>query len=183
MAKRIKVTVGKAWYKDKVGEVFETYGEGTYLMTDGGYYYVDPEGSGVRKLVNKNNCVVVEEHTWHVGDSPRIFAHLSDRTVEIKGASDEDVERSSIDEGVQPGEAGSSDMVEHPSHYTTGKFEVIEIIEEVTKGYEDPFVGYNIGNVQKYIARAPYKGKLVEDLKKSRKYLDFAISHLEKKEA
>lgn len=70
------------------------------------------------------------------------------------------------------------DTVNHPNHYTTGKFEVIEMIEEVTKGYEDPFIGYTIGNVQKYIARAPHKGKLIEDLEKARKYLDFAIEHL-----
>lgn len=82
-----------------------------------------------------------------------------------------------------PGEATvTADMVESPPHYNAGKFEVIEIIEQVTSGYEDPFVGYNVGNVQKYIARAPHKGKLVEDLKKSRKYLDFAIAHLEGKE-
>ena len=76
-------------------------------------------------------------------------------------------------------EVTSSDMVEHPSHYTSGKFEVIEIINEVTKGYDDSFVGYCIGNTQKYIARAPHKGKLVEDLRKAAKYLEFAIEHLE----
>lgn len=75
------------------------------------------------------------------------------------------------------------DTVNHPNHYTTGKFEVIEMIEEVTKGYEDPFVGYTIGNVQKYIARAPHKGKLIEDLEKARKYLDFALDYLEKERA
>ncbi|PAE24047.1 DUF3310 domain-containing protein [Bacillus sp. 7894-2] len=74
------------------------------------------------------------------------------------------------------------DYVNSPSHYNAGKFEVIEIIEQVTSGYEDPFVGYCVGNTQKYVARAPHKGKLVEDLKKSRKYLDFAIAHLEGKE-
>lgn len=74
------------------------------------------------------------------------------------------------------------EMVDHPSHYTVAKFETIEVIEEVTKGYEDSFVGYCVGNTQKYIARAPYKGKQLEDLKKAAKYLEFAIEHLERGE-
>lgn len=73
-----------------------------------------------------------------------------------------------------------SDNINHPSHYTQGKFETIEIIEQVTKGYDNSFVGYCVGNTIKYLARAPFKHETpLEDLKKAYKYLEFAIEKLE----
>ena len=42
------------------------------------------------------------------------------------------------------------DAVNHPSHYTRGKIEVIDFIE-------DQQLPYHLGNVIKYIARAGYK--------------------------
>lgn len=51
------------------------------------------------------------------------------------------------------------DAVNHPSHYTRGKIEVIDFIE-------DQQLPYHLGNVIKYIARAGYKGDKLEDLKK-----------------
>lgn len=78
-------------------------------------------------------------------------------------------------------DAVEQDYVNSPSHYTQGKFEVIEVIEQVTSGYKDGFVSYNVGNVLKYISRAPYKHDDggITDLKKAAKYLEFAINHLE----
>lgn len=75
----------------------------------------------------------------------------------------------------------AGDMVEQPSHYTQGRFETIEIIEEITKGYDDGYVAYCVGNALKYISRAPYKhadGGL-EDIRKAGVYLRFAAEHLE----
>lgn len=80
----------------------------------------------------------------------------------------------------QSDESLAPNMVEHPSHYTRGKFETIEVIEEITAGYSDGFVAYNVGNALKYLARAPYKhddGGL-EDVKKAAKYLEFAIKRI-----
>ena len=57
------------------------------------------------------------------------------------------------------------DVINHPSHYTRGKIEVIDFIE-------DQQLPYHLGNVIKYIARAVYKGDKLEDLKKARWYLD-----------
>jgi hypothetical protein len=74
------------------------------------------------------------------------------------------------------------DAVEHPSHYTQGKFEVIEVIEQVTSGYKDGFVAHCVGTATKYQHRAPFKNNLLEDLKKSRAYLNFAIDYLGAKE-
>lgn len=63
------------------------------------------------------------------------------------------------------------DNVNHPNHYTQGKYEVIDIIEDITK---DGFEGYLVGNILKYISRYKYKNGL-EDLKKSRFYLNKLI--------
>lgn len=61
------------------------------------------------------------------------------------------------------------DVINHPSHYTRGKIEVIDFIE-------DQQLPYHLGNVIKYIARAGYKGDKLEDLKKARWYLDRYIN-------
>lgn len=63
------------------------------------------------------------------------------------------------------------DAVNHPSHYTRGKIEVIDFIE-------DQQLLYHLGNVIKYIARAGYKGDKLEDLKKARWYLDRYINEV-----
>lgn len=64
-----------------------------------------------------------------------------------------------------------SDPVNHPSHYTQYPVEVIEITEQLN---------FLLGNVVKYVLRADYKGKPLEDLKKARWYLDREISNREK---
>lgn len=65
-----------------------------------------------------------------------------------------------------------SDAVNHPAHYNSGKFEVIDVIE-------DWHLGFHSGNVVKYIARAQHKGNELQDLKKARFYLDRLICNLE----
>lgn len=64
-----------------------------------------------------------------------------------------------------------ADPVNHPAHYTQGKVEVIEAIE-------DWKIGFHEGNVVKYVARAEHKGNQLEDLKKARWYLDRRIREL-----
>jgi len=80
-------------------------------------------------------------------------------------------------------EQSEQDAVNHPNHYTQGKFETIEVIEEITKGYDDGFIAYCIGNTLKYIARAPFKhGTPAEDLRKGAQYLQYAVEYLSKRE-
>ena len=64
------------------------------------------------------------------------------------------------------------DNVNHPSHYNNGDIEVIDYIEDKLgkEGYE----AFCIGNVIKYISRYKHKNG-VEDLKKARTYLEWAI--------
>lgn len=65
-----------------------------------------------------------------------------------------------------------------PQHYKQGKLETWDIIDDVAQ-YYDGVVAYYIGNIIKYIVRAPHKGELLEDLKKARTYLDRVISKFE----
>jgi len=67
-----------------------------------------------------------------------------------------------------------NDAVNHPSHYTDGKIEVIDFIED--KG-----LNFHRGNAVKYIARAGKKDpeKEVEDLQKAVWYLNREITRLE----
>ena len=65
------------------------------------------------------------------------------------------------------------DNVNHPAHYTFGKYEVIDIIKDQLS--EEQFKGYCLGNAIKYICRCQHKGKFKEDLKKSIWYLNKII--------
>lgn len=67
------------------------------------------------------------------------------------------------------------DMVNHPKHYTFGKFEVIDVLMD---WFSDLPLLWQVG---KYIARAKHKGNMLEDLKKARWYLDKQIKILEEK--
>jgi N-acetylmuramoyl-L-alanine amidase CwlA len=70
------------------------------------------------------------------------------------------------------------DNVNSPRHYLQGKRETIEVIQDyMTK---DEFVGYLKGNIIKYVGRFKFKGKPLEDLKKSQWYLNKLIQEVEK---
>jgi hypothetical protein len=65
--------------------------------------------------------------------------------------------------------------VNNPSHYTDGKIETIDFIE-------DKKLGFNLGNAVKYISRAGKKdpSKHIEDLEKAQWYLSREIANLKK---
>lgn len=68
------------------------------------------------------------------------------------------------------------DMVNKPPHYQEGGIETIDVIEAKLGGAEsDHLRGYYLGNSIKYLTRAMYKGKFLEDIKKARYYLDKLI--------
>lgn len=66
------------------------------------------------------------------------------------------------------------DMVNHPPHYTAGGIETIDFIEAKQ-------LGYNLGNVVKYVSRSTLKGDQLENLKKAQWYLNREIKQLETK--
>ena len=63
--------------------------------------------------------------------------------------------------------------VDHPAHYggADSTYEAIKVIE----AWE---LGFNLGNVIKYIIRAGKKGSKLEDLKKAQWYLNREIEKL-----
>lgn len=68
------------------------------------------------------------------------------------------------------------DVVNHPSHYTDGKIEVIEFIE-------DKNLSFHRGNAVKYICRAGKKDpqKEIEDLQKAIWYINREIKNLKRR--
>ena len=71
--------------------------------------------------------------------------------------------------------ANKNNPVSHPSHYTDGRIEVIDFIQ-------DKKLNFCRGNIVKYVSRAGKKGdksKELEDLRKARQYCDFEIKALE----
>ena len=69
------------------------------------------------------------------------------------------------------------DMVNNPSHYTYGKVECIEGIQESMT--PEAFKGYCKGACLKYLWRYERKDKPLEDLKKAQWYLNKLIEGVE----
>ena len=61
------------------------------------------------------------------------------------------------------------DAVNHPPHYKVGGIETIDFIEAKK-------LGYNLGNVVKYLTRADHKGNRKQDLEKAKWYLERELS-------
>ncbi|WP_159315895.1 DUF3310 domain-containing protein [Mammaliicoccus sciuri] len=70
------------------------------------------------------------------------------------------------------------DPVNKPSHYMLGDIEVKDIIAIVADKYHKGSVAHNVASALEYQMRAPGKNGL-EDIKKARKCLDFAIENWE----
>lgn len=69
-----------------------------------------------------------------------------------------------------------NDPINRPSHYTDGKIEVIDYIE-------DKDLGFCLGNAIKYISRAGKKdpNKEIEDLSKAIWYINRRIKEIEER--
>lgn len=65
--------------------------------------------------------------------------------------------------------------INHPSHYVgeDNPYEAIKVIEAWN-------LGFNLGNVVKYISRADHKDNRIKDLKKAAWYLNREIQNMEK---
>ena len=66
-------------------------------------------------------------------------------------------------------EGNRGDPVNHPAHYKVGGIETIDFIEAKK-------LGYNLGNVVKYITRSDHKGNRKQDLEKALWYLNRELS-------
>lgn len=122
-----------------------------------------PPGAGVSKELTCEGCGVTFVHKKEKaqGRWPKYCPECLPKKKEVQTIAEEVVK--TIEE--HEVKAIKEDVINHPSHYTRGKIEVIDFIE-------DQQLPYHLGNVIKYIARAGYKGDKLEDLKKARWYLD-----------
>ena len=76
----------------------------------------------------------------------------------------------------------NQDLVNHPSHYTAGRIEVIDFIEDCVKQAPDAVVGGLQWQVLKYISRLWFKDDPALDAGKARFYLNRLITTLDKPE-
>lgn len=63
-------------------------------------------------------------------------------------------------------------MIDHPSHYNAGKYEVIDVIE-------DWKLDFHLANAIKYIARAEHKEHFKQDIQKAIWYLERRIKDMD----
>jgi Protein of unknwon function (DUF3310) len=101
----------------------------------------------------KKRPVVPTSEKARVSSSEMTFAEIADK---LAGHDLTGIKSSTVD------------MVNSPPHYTAGGIETIDFIE--AKG-----LNYNLGQVVKYISRADFKGRRLEDLKKAQFYLNREI--------
>ena len=71
-----------------------------------------------------------------------------------------------------------ADMVNHPAHYTAGRTEVIDVIEDAVKSCEDPVGAVLQAQVLKYMLRLWLKEDPGQDASKAKWYLDRLVEHL-----
>lgn len=72
-----------------------------------------------------------------------------------------------------------NDPVNHPPHYTAGRYEAIDVIEDAISKAHSPQRAYLHGQSLKYLLRLWEKGSWLEDAKKARWYLDRLIKAME----
>ena len=120
------------------------------------------------------NCILnAKEYTWSTPccsycecpDFLEVSDYELDKAIKLIQESEELDKAHNTDKLV--------DAVNHPSHYTDGKIEVIDYIE-------DKKLNFNRGNAIKYISRAGKKDKSkeVEDLEKAVFYINREINRL-----
>lgn len=72
-----------------------------------------------------------------------------------------------------------SDLVNRPAHYTQGRVEAIDVIEDAIAQAPDPVTGNCQGHVLRYVLRLWAKGDPALNARKARWYLDRLIAKLE----
>ena len=131
---------------------------------------VEEKRNIVAKYCSSIDC---EKCKLRVGGWKNIWSH-DKKCLTIYGSNEEDLDRAlKLIDGEYNNEP-SNDPVNRPAHYTDGKIEVIDFIE-------DKNLGFCLGNAIKYIARAGKKDptKEIEDLNKAKWYIERRIKELE----
>lgn len=73
------------------------------------------------------------------------------------------------------------DNINSPSHYTKGKYEAIDVIEDAVQHAPNAVLGTLQWQTLKYLLRMWHKNSALEDAKKARWYLDRLIDKMERR--
>lgn len=140
-------------------------------------------GHGLYRLANCTNLVYQNNVVWRENSDlygERDYYTLAtdeEDTEEPVIQRLEDIEQSIEQQKVYI-EKLNHDPVNKPSNYMLGDIEVKDIIAIVADKYHKGSVAHNVASALEYQMRAPGKNGL-EDIKKARKCLDFAIENWE----
>jgi hypothetical protein len=72
-----------------------------------------------------------------------------------------------------------ADLVNHPPHYTAGRFEAIDVIEDAVQHAPDPVLGGLQWQALKYLLRMWSKENPAQDAAKAQWYLSRLIAKLD----
>ena len=113
-------------------------------------------------------------------NNSNMFIKNEDALFRTPSYAEEQLEHALKKEAERTIEEPKEDMVNHPSHYTQGEIECIEVIKYIndklhTEGYE----GYCLGNFIKYIWRCNFKNGW-EDIDKAIFYLNELLTEQRK---
>ena len=67
------------------------------------------------------------------------------------------------------------DLINSPPHYTKGRYETIDIIEDIIKFYAS-VDAHLVAEVIRYLSRAPHKGTFHADISKAQWYLNRLVA-------
>lgn len=120
----------------------------------------------VARMLKANEALVQWDNGANLRHETRFLEHIDPQPEET---------RSTSGSGAEKGANLDSESVNHPAHY--GGDTTYEVIKVITAWG----LGFDLGNVTKYVARAGKKDptKELEDLRKARFYLDHRINQLE----
>lgn len=121
-------------------------------------------------LTQKDLLVIVADNGDKISFAKWRFIRVHEQIIE--GAKFE-LTLGQIDELENEFEENNREMVNHPSHYNQGKYEVIDVIEDWN-------LGFCLGNAIKYIGRCGHKDDPVQELEKAKWYIQREIDRLKK---
>lgn len=136
----------------------------------------------VKKIIEEFNDRIekyydeIESHEEATGEVVSVNGEVLDNDT-IETLKKEIVEVDTVDSVVKDHHSikfdleNKEDVINYPSHYTFGKFEVIDVAMDWFP--DDPL----LWQVLKYIARCKHKGKEKQDLKKAEFYLKKRIEN------
>ena len=130
------------------------------------------ESSYCSNCAIRNECTAdfiakIHESVKNINNNSLSNAYDIEKNYEIIFGNDSEAKKEKAD-----------DMVNHPSHYTSGGVECIDAITAALSKYDDPVDSWLVGQVIKYLWRAPLKGKYEEDIKKAQFYLNRLVEKI-----